>query len=90
MDAASEQVKILSNKVNSADLPNELNEKVLTRLGQLSKLTDSPTFLPEFDRINRYIDWIILIPWNKKTKDNLDLSHARKILDKKSLRSGRD
>jgi len=82
MDAASEQIKKLTNKVNSTDLPSELKEKVLIRLDQLSKLTNSPTFLPEFDRINRYIDWIILIPWNKKTKDNLDLSHAKKVLDK--------
>lgn len=82
MDAASEQVKKLTNKVNSADLPSGLKEKVLTRLDQLSKLTESPTFLPEFDRINRYIDWIVSIPWKKRTKDILDLDHAKKTLDK--------
>jgi ATP-dependent Lon protease len=82
MDAASEQVKKLTDKVNSTDLPADLKEKILTRLDQLSKLTDSPTFLPELDRINRYIGWIVLIPWNKRTKDNLDIEHAKKMLDK--------
>ncbi len=82
VDAALEQVKTLSAKVKKADIPNELQEKVLVRLDQLSKLTESPTFLPEFDRINRYIDWIVAIPWNKRTVDNLDLEHARKVLDK--------
>jgi ATP-dependent Lon protease len=82
MDAASEQVKKLTDKVNSTDLPADLKEKILTRLDQLSKLTDSPTFLPELDRINRYIGWIVLIPWNKRTKDNLDIEHAKKMLGK--------
>lgn len=82
MGVAGEQVKTLTKTVSKADLPEELKKKVLARLSQLSRLTDSPTFLPEFDRINRYIDWIVSIPWNKRTVDNLDLEHARKILDK--------
>ena len=82
MDAAGEQIKKLDDQVKKADLPTELKSKVLVRLDQLSKLTDSPTFLPEFDRINRYIDWIVSIPWNTRTQDQLDLERAKKILDK--------
>lgn len=82
MDAAGKQIQVLSEKVNAVELPEELKSKVLSRLDQLSKLTDSPTFLPEFDRINSYIDWIVSIPWNKRTKDTLDLVHAKQTLDK--------
>jgi ATP-dependent Lon protease len=82
MDAAAKQIKGLTEKVDSAQLPDELKSKVLSRLNQLSKLTDSPTFLPEFDRLNRYIEWIVSIPWKKRTQDNLDLEHAKKTLDK--------
>jgi ATP-dependent Lon protease len=82
MEAASEQLKILSEKVKKAAVPSELKEMIVVRLGQLSKLTESPTFLPEFDRINRYIDWVVSIPWDKRTKDVLDLEYANKILDK--------
>lgn len=82
MDAASEQVKTLSGKVKKATVPSDLQEKILVRLDQLSRLTNSPTFLPEFDRINRYIEWVVSIPWGKRTKDILDLDHAKKILDK--------
>jgi ATP-dependent Lon protease len=82
MDAAGEQIITLEERVDKADLPSELKSKVLVRLDQLSKLTDSPTFLPEFDRINNYIDWVVTIPWNTRTQDNLDLEHAKKTLDK--------
>lgn len=82
MDAAVEQIQTLSGKVKKTDVPGELKDKILVRLDQLSKLTKSPTFLPEFDRISRYIEWIVSVPWNKKTKDILDLKHAKEVLDK--------
>ena len=82
MDAVGEQIKELSSKVKKAEIPADLQEKMLVRLDQLSRLTNSPTFLPEYDRVNRYVSWVISIPWEKRTKDNLDLVHAKKILDK--------
>lgn len=84
MANSSEQTSILSDlikKVEDADLPEELTETVLLRLNQLSHLTASPTFLPEFDSIRRYIDWIVSIPWTSRTKDILDIVKAREVLD---------
>jgi len=62
-------------------LPERLAEIVLVRLGQLAKLTASSTFLPEFDRMEKYIDWITTLPWSKRTQDTLDLEKAKKILE---------
>lgn len=81
-NAATQQVKVLSEKVTAVDVPQELKDRVLVRLDQLSRLVDSPTFLPEFDRINNYIDWIVSLPWTKRTEDQLDLVKAKEILDK--------
>ena len=82
MDAAAQEITSLVTIVKGASLPEKLTETVLIRLEQLSKLTSSPTFLPEYDRINRYIEWMTKIPWNLKTQDNLDLVNAKKVLDK--------
>ncbi|QQS38992.1 AAA family ATPase [Candidatus Woesebacteria bacterium] len=71
----------LVEKVKSEPIPEELKDRILIRLNQLTNLTASSTFLPEFDRINGYIDWVISIPWEKKTADNLDLIHAQEVLD---------
>jgi ATP-dependent Lon protease len=76
------QVDKLSQRVDKTDLPEELKQKVQGRLEQLVNLVDSPSFLPEFDRINKYIDWVVAIPWKKRTQDTLDLNYAKKTLDK--------
>jgi len=81
MDSASQEITVLIDRVKKADLPEKLREMVLVRLSQLTKLTNSPSFLPEFDSIEKYIDWITALPWNKKTQDTLDLDNARKILE---------
>src|SRR3990167_3052612 len=81
MDSAAQEITNLIDKIKRASLPDRLREVVLIRLNQLSKLTNSPSFLPEFDSIEKYIDWITALPWNKKTQDTLDLENARKILE---------
>lgn len=81
MDSAAQEITNLVERVKGAGLPEKLSELVLVRLSQLSKLTASSTFLPEFDRMEKYIDWIANLPWEKKTQDTLDLVNAKKIMD---------
>ena len=81
MESAAQEIKTLIDRVTKADLPDRLRELVLVRLNQLTKLTSSPSFLPEFDSMIRYIDWITILPWNKRTQDQLDLENAKKILE---------
>lgn len=81
MDSAAQEITSLIERVKKATLPEKLSELVLVRLGQLAKLTSSSTFLPEFDRMEKYIDWIVNLPWEKKTQDTLDLVNAKKIMD---------
>jgi ATP-dependent Lon protease len=81
MDSAAQEITVLIDRVNKVSLPDKLREVVLVRLNQLTKLTNSPSFLPEFDSMEKYIDWITILPWNKKTQDTLDLENAKKILE---------
>jgi len=82
MASVEEQIAQLNKNVVAADIPGDLKERIITRLDQLLGLTSSPTFLPEFDNIRRYIDWVLPLPWNKRTEDTLDLEKAKEILDK--------
>jgi ATP-dependent Lon protease len=36
---------------------------------------------PESTVIRNYLDWLVDVPWNKRTKDNLEIKHVQKILD---------
>lgn len=80
-DTAFEEINLLGEKVLKSSVPEELKTSVSVRIEQLKKLTNSPTFLPEYDRMNKYIEWIVSLPWQKKSQDNLDLVNAKKILD---------
>jgi ATP-dependent Lon protease len=81
MESAAQEIQVLVERVNKADLPDKLRQTVLVRLNQLTKLTNSPSFLPEFDSMEKYIDWVTVLPWNKRTQDTLDLENAKKILE---------
>lgn len=72
----------LREKLDKGLIPADLREKISTRLEQLSLLTNSPSFLPEVDRINKYIEWVISLPWNKRTDDILDLARAKEVFEK--------
>lgn len=78
---SQKDLTVLLEKVKAAKLPAKLEEIVVIRLEQLQKLIDSPSFLPEYDRITKYVDWITLVPWDKTTTDTLDLDNARRVLD---------
>lgn len=81
MDSAAQEITVLIDRVKKADLPDRLRETILVRLNQLAKLTNSPSFLPEFDSMEKYIEWVTILPWNKRTQDTLDLENAKKILE---------
>lgn len=81
MASAVEQIKVLSDQVSISETPEELRGKIITRLGQLQGLVESPTFLPEFDRMSKYVEWVLAVPWKEKTEEVLDLQRIKQVLD---------
>ncbi|KKR11672.1 MAG: Lon protease [Candidatus Woesebacteria bacterium GW2011_GWA1_39_21] len=81
-ESSEEQLKLLKQKLENAQIPEGLKERILVRLEQLKNLVASSSFLPELDRISKYLEWITALPWYERTQDNLDLEHAKSILDK--------
>ena len=82
MDSIAQDLQKLKSEVVGTQLPDGLESKIVVRIDQLGKMVTSPTFLPEFDRLQRYIDWVIRIPWQSRTKDALNLENAKQVLDK--------
>jgi len=76
-DASPEFAKMRQN-IKKAKMPQEVEDKSLEELNKLKK---TPPMSPESTVIRNYLDWLIEVPWSKKTKDNLNISHVQKILD---------
>ena len=68
----------VKNRIAEAGMPKEVEEKALKELNRLSRMN---MFTPEFTVVRNYIDVLLDLPWDKRTKDNLDLRHAKKILN---------
>jgi len=81
MSQTASQVTILKKSVEESNTPGDLKKNILTRLEQIGGLSGSDAFLPEFDRMNKYIDWILALPWDKRTRDILDLEYTKEVLD---------
>ncbi|HEY8280524.1 MAG TPA: endopeptidase La [Bdellovibrionota bacterium] len=78
-DDKSRETKSLKEKLAKAELPPHA-QKVAKE--ELSRLQTIPEASPEFNLARTYIDWLASLPWSKTSHDNLDLNHARKILNR--------
>ena len=79
-EADPEQAEIteLRDRANEVALPEEARKAVDRELARLEKL---PAASAEYGVIRTYVEWIISLPWDKETQDNLDLVQAREVLD---------
>ncbi|SCZ09940.1 endopeptidase La [Alkaliphilus peptidifermentans] len=73
-----EEVDEYRQKLKKLKLPKEINEKIEREIDRLLKLSPSSA---ETGVIRNYVDWVLGLPWNKETKDKLDLKESAKILD---------
>lgn len=78
-DEDQREITRYKNKINKAKLPKAAKEKALY---ELDRLKNSGSYSAEGGVIKSYIDWILDIPWNNTTEDNLDIKKARVTLEK--------
>lgn len=77
-DKDSTDVEDLRERLAKLPLNDEAKEKVQKELDRLSRMAPGT---PEIGVARTYVEWILDLPWGKTTPDQLDLRHARKILD---------
>ncbi|MDZ7693069.1 MAG: endopeptidase La [Balneolaceae bacterium] len=77
-DSEHQEIEKLRTQLKKKDLPEEV---VDTAEKELQRLERTPTSSPNYGIIHSYIEWILELPWNEYSDDNLDLKHAREVLD---------
>ncbi|MGI6712177.1 MAG: endopeptidase La [Bacillota bacterium] len=68
----------LREKIKKAKLPKEVYERAIRELERLEKM---PPMVAEAMVVRNYLEWILDLPWNKETKDRLDIKLAEDILN---------
>ena len=68
-----------TKKLEEKNLPEEIRARAQKEIEKLSAISVQS---PEYAVIMNYLDWIMDLPWNDSTEENIDIKNARKILDK--------
>ncbi|HEU4978235.1 MAG TPA: endopeptidase La [Solirubrobacteraceae bacterium] len=77
-DESAEEASNLREQLDAIALPEDVRRQADRELGRLESL---PPQAAEHGVIRTYLEWIASLPWDKSTEDDLDLQHARTILD---------
>jgi len=74
-----DEVQELEDRINKTKLSKEAHDKAMT---ELKKLRNMSPMSAEATVIRNYLDWMLSIPWNKKSRTKKDLKNAEKVLDR--------
>ncbi len=77
-DEQSAEVEEFRRRIESARMPEEAEKQAKRELDRLGRL---PTAAAEYGVIRTYLDWLASLPWSATSQDNLDIAHARQVLD---------
>src|SRR5436190_1334987 len=76
-DEKGNEVDELKKKIESAKMPKDVEEKAVQELKRLEAM---PPMSAEATVSRNYLDWLIAVPWHKKSRENRDLKHAEQVL----------
>lgn len=77
-DSQMAEVQELRKQIEEKNLPEEALKEAERELGRLERINPAS---PEYSVARTYLDWIVALPWNESTPDNLDLDDASRILE---------
>ncbi|MAL94171.1 MAG: endopeptidase La [Haliea sp.] len=78
MDDAPNELDDLQARIEEAKMPEEARKKAEAELGKLKMMSPMSA---EASVVRSYIDWMVSVPWSKRSKVKHDLERAQKILD---------
>ena len=77
-DDRAEEISELRKQIDKAKMPPEVKREADKQLRRLEQMHPESS---EASLVRTYMDWLVELPWSKRTKDNLDLEKAKQVLD---------
>jgi len=77
-DSKSEEIEELREKIVHSGMPTATETEALKQLHRLERMHPDAS---EASMVRTYLDWMVDLPWNKKSDENIDLQNAKRILD---------
>jgi ATP-dependent Lon protease len=77
-DERTEEINELKKQIEKAKMPFEVKRETEKQLKRLEQMHPESS---EASLVRTYLDWLVDLPWSKRTKDNLDIQKAKEVLD---------
>jgi ATP-dependent Lon protease len=77
-DERAEEINELKKQIEKAKMPAEVKPEAEKQLRRLEQMHPESS---EASLVRTYLDWLVELPWNKRTKDNLNIQKAKEVLD---------
>ncbi len=77
-DEQAKETEELRAKIDAVGMPDTVKKEALRELDRLSKM---PAAAAEYTVSRTYLDWLVALPWNKRTDELIDLKHTKEVLD---------
>lgn len=77
-DEQEAELQEFDRRITASGMPEEAEKEARRELDRMRKM---PTQAAEYSVIKTYLDWMVSMPWQVATEDNLDIAHARQVLD---------
>jgi ATP-dependent Lon protease len=77
-DEQTKEIEELREKIEAAGMPEPVKKEALRELDRLSKM---PAAAAEYTVSRTYLDWLVVLPWSKRTEEVIDLKRTKEILD---------
>src|SRR6266516_2939492 len=77
-DDQQAELNELRGQIEEKNLPEDARKQADRELSRLERL---PPAAAEYGVIRTYLEWLVELPWNERTEDDLDIAHAREVLD---------
>lgn len=76
------EIQELKDQIDQAVMPEELRLKADKDIIALKRSVELGSYDEKYEKVSKYIEWILKIPWEKETQDRLDIQEAKEIFDK--------
>jgi ATP-dependent Lon protease len=77
-----QEIQQLKDKTAAAQLPEEMRLKVGKDIVALERSVELGSYDEKYEKVSRYIDWVLKVPWQAETQDQLDLKRTQEIFNK--------
>lgn len=77
-----QEIQELKDRVSQAKMPEEMRLKVNRDIVALERSVAMGTYDEKYEKVSKYINWVLKIPWEQKSQDRLDLIKTKQIFDK--------